>query len=166
MKRMVKNGDLLDVEPDGTITVAGKPVGGGGGITKRTLTIPKSDLSLGGDLTEDGKHKALVLSETARANFVSFIEGSSVEDCILVKLIIKTNDAFTTVLNLNKSFTDYGLSYIGSNVDIVTLAFNSFYLFVNDTFDKNVAYFQNSQSYFDGFFNAITDLEINEYILQ
>lgn len=31
MKRMVKNGDLLDVEPDGTITVAGKPIGGGGG---------------------------------------------------------------------------------------------------------------------------------------
>ena len=31
MKRMVKNGDLIDVEPDGTITVAGKPVGGGGG---------------------------------------------------------------------------------------------------------------------------------------
>lgn len=31
MKRMVKNGDLIDVEPDGSITVAGKPVGGGGG---------------------------------------------------------------------------------------------------------------------------------------
>ena len=45
MKRMVKNGDLIDVEPDGTITVAGKPVGGGGGITKRTLTIPASELT-------------------------------------------------------------------------------------------------------------------------
>ena len=31
MKRMVKNGDLIDVEPDGSITVAGKPIGGGGG---------------------------------------------------------------------------------------------------------------------------------------
>ena len=30
MKRMVKNGDLIDVEPDGSITVAGKPIGGGG----------------------------------------------------------------------------------------------------------------------------------------
>ena len=29
MKRMVKNGNLIDVEPDGTITVAGKPIGGG-----------------------------------------------------------------------------------------------------------------------------------------
>ena len=28
---MVKNGDLIDVEPDGSITVAGKPIGGGGG---------------------------------------------------------------------------------------------------------------------------------------
>ena len=141
-------------------------VGGGGGITERSLTTPKSELSLGGDLTEDGKHKALVLSETARVNFVSFIEGSSLEDCILVKVIMKTNDdAFTIVLNLNKSFTDYGLSYIGSNVDIITLAFNSFYLFVNDTFDKNVAYFQNSQSYFDGLFNVITELQIIEYIM-
>ena len=31
MKRMVKNGNLIDVEPDGSITVAGKPVEGGGG---------------------------------------------------------------------------------------------------------------------------------------
>lgn len=31
MKRMVKNGNLIDVEPDGTMTVAGKPIGGGGG---------------------------------------------------------------------------------------------------------------------------------------
>ena len=29
MKRMAKNGDLIDVEPDGSITVAGKAVGGG-----------------------------------------------------------------------------------------------------------------------------------------
>ena len=28
---MVKNGDLIDVEPDGSITIAGKPIGGGGG---------------------------------------------------------------------------------------------------------------------------------------
>ena len=41
MKRMVKNGDLIDVEPDGSITVAGKPVGGGGGNDKSlTLTMP------------------------------------------------------------------------------------------------------------------------------
>ena len=43
MKRMVKNGDLIDVEPDGTITVAGKPVGGGGGSENDrvlTLTMP------------------------------------------------------------------------------------------------------------------------------
>ena len=40
MKRMVKNGDLIDVEPDGTITVAGKPIGGGGGNEREiTLTV-------------------------------------------------------------------------------------------------------------------------------
>ena len=41
MKRMVKNGDLIDVEPDGSITVAGKPIGGGGRNEREiTLTIP------------------------------------------------------------------------------------------------------------------------------
>ena len=41
MKRMVKNGDLIDVEPDGSITVAGKPVGGGGSNDREiTLTMP------------------------------------------------------------------------------------------------------------------------------
>lgn len=171
MKRMVKNGDLIDVEPDGSITVAGKPIGGGGGgITKRTLTIPKSELSLGGDLTEDGKHKALVLSETARANFLSFINGSTIEECALVKLIIRRNTQISdgvylnTALNLNKSFTDYGLSYIGSNVDFVSLYSTSFYLFVNDTFDKDEAFFQNSNSYLDGLYNSLIELEIIEYI--
>ena len=33
---MVKNGDLIDVEPDGTITVAGKPIGGD---NDRVLTL-------------------------------------------------------------------------------------------------------------------------------
>lgn len=53
MKRMVKNGDLIDVEPDGSITVAGKPIGGGGGgITKRTMTIPASELTPSPDDTK------------------------------------------------------------------------------------------------------------------
>lgn len=43
MKRMVKNGDLIDVEPDGTITVAGKPVGGGGENEREvSITMPYS----------------------------------------------------------------------------------------------------------------------------
>ena len=36
MKRMVKNGDLIDVEPDGTLTVAGKPIGGS---SEREITL-------------------------------------------------------------------------------------------------------------------------------
>ena len=41
MKRMVKNGDLIDVEADGTITVAGKPIGGGGSNDREiTLVMP------------------------------------------------------------------------------------------------------------------------------
>ena len=42
MKRMVKNGDLIDVEPDGTLTVAGKPIGGGENDREITLTMPYS----------------------------------------------------------------------------------------------------------------------------
>ena len=55
MKRMVKNGDLIDVEPDGTITVAGKPVGGGGGdyTAGSNIEISESkEISLKGDITE------------------------------------------------------------------------------------------------------------------
>lgn len=55
MKRMVKNGDLLDVEPDGSITVAGKPIGGGGGLsdvieTDGTTTTIHSILNVDGKI--------------------------------------------------------------------------------------------------------------------
>ena len=55
MKRMVKNGDLIDVEPDGTITVAGKPIGGGGGLsdvieTDGTTTTIHSILNVDGKI--------------------------------------------------------------------------------------------------------------------
>ena len=52
MKRMVKNGDMIDVEPDGTITVAGKPVGGGGSSDDRNITLTIS-YSRGQDLTDN-----------------------------------------------------------------------------------------------------------------
>ena len=54
MKRMVKNGDLIDVEPDGSITVAGKPVGGGGSDYTAGSNIEISEakeISLKGDIT-------------------------------------------------------------------------------------------------------------------
>ena len=54
MKRMVKNGDLIDVEPDGSITVAGKPIGGGGSDYTAGSNIEIStakEISLKKDLT-------------------------------------------------------------------------------------------------------------------
>lgn len=55
MKRMVKNGDLIDVESDGTITVAGKPIGGGGGgdyTAGSNIEISEAkEISLKSDLT-------------------------------------------------------------------------------------------------------------------
>ena len=53
MKRMVKNGDLLDVEPDGTITVGGKPIGGGSDDRVLKLIAPYS--YNGGNLISDIK---------------------------------------------------------------------------------------------------------------
>ena len=55
MKRMVKNGDLIDVEPDGSITVAGKPIGGGGSDDTAGSNIEISEakvISLNRDLTD------------------------------------------------------------------------------------------------------------------
>ena len=54
MKRMVKNGDLIDVEPDGSITVAGKPIGGGGSdyTAGKNINISEAkEISLPDDLT-------------------------------------------------------------------------------------------------------------------
>ena len=53
MKRMVKNGDLIDVESDGTITVAGKPVGGGSDYTAGSnIEISEAkEISLKNDIT-------------------------------------------------------------------------------------------------------------------
>ena len=53
MKRMVKNGDLIDVEPDGSITVAGKPVGGGGSdyTAGKNITISEAkEISIPDDI--------------------------------------------------------------------------------------------------------------------
>lgn len=54
---MVKNGDLIDVEPDGTITVAGKPVGGGSDYTAGSnIQISEAkEISVKPELTEINK---------------------------------------------------------------------------------------------------------------
>ena len=53
MKRMVKNGDLIDVEPDGSITVAGQPIGGGGSdyTAGKNITISEAkEISVPNDI--------------------------------------------------------------------------------------------------------------------
>ena len=54
---MVKNGDLIDVEPDGSITVAGKPIGGGGGLSD-VIETDGSTTTIHSDLNVDGKINA------------------------------------------------------------------------------------------------------------
>lgn len=67
MKRMVKNGDLLDVEPDGTITVAGKPVGGGGG----------SDYTAGSNIQISEAKEISVNPELTEINGITFAQTES-----------------------------------------------------------------------------------------
>lgn len=65
MKRMVKNGDLIDVEPDGSITVAGKPVGGGG------------DYTAGSNIEISEAKEVAVKSELTEINGITFAQTDS-----------------------------------------------------------------------------------------
>lgn len=67
MKRMVKNGDLIDVEPDGSITVAGKPVGGGGG----------GDYTAGSNIEISEAKEISVKSEMTEINGITFAQTES-----------------------------------------------------------------------------------------
>ena len=72
MKRMVKNGDLIDVEPDGSITVAGKPIGGGGGSSFSIVTLLSSDLTPDSQITTRAN-----INETKNAELDSLFEGEN-----------------------------------------------------------------------------------------
>ena len=56
MKRMVKNGDLIDVGRDGTITVAGEPVGGGENERVLTLIVPYPR-------SDESSYKSIVIAD-------------------------------------------------------------------------------------------------------
>ena len=91
MKRMVKNGDLIDVEPDGTITVAGKPVGGGGG----------SDYTAGKNIT---------ISEAK--------EISLPDNINLLKSISIYGTNQSAKINLKQSF-DYDLTILSDDYNVL-----------------------------------------------
>lgn len=90
MKRMVKNGDLIDVEPDGSITVAGKPIGGGG-----------SDYTAGKNIT---------ISE---AKEISIPDNLN----LLKSISIYSNNESANV-KLQQSF-DYDLTFLSDNYQIL-----------------------------------------------
>ena len=70
MKRMVKNGDLIDVEPDGSITVAGKPIGGGGG---------GSDYTAGSNIEISEEKEISVKSDITGINSIKFAPSNIYE---------------------------------------------------------------------------------------
>ena len=87
MKRMVKNGDLIDVEPDGTITVAGKPIGGGGGLSDvietdgKTTTI-KSALQVTENINTSKNliFKDKQAAQIQKCNGIYFVDGFSIKE--------------------------------------------------------------------------------------
>lgn len=73
MKRMVKNGDLIDVESDGTITVAGKPVGGGNAIKTKTVNLRLNiDYT---DITTSTDFLVLQMTDAGNAKLDDFVDG-------------------------------------------------------------------------------------------
>ena len=88
MKRMVKNGDLIDVEPDGTITVAGKPIGGGGGGGG-------SDYTAGSNIVISEAKEISVKSDITGINSFKFVGNSSPDIGIVngANLAIKSNSS-------------------------------------------------------------------------
>lgn len=122
MKRMVKNGDLIDVEADGTITVAGKPVGGGGSDYTAGSNIEISEakeISVKNDLTG-----------IKRATFVNYDTGEN-DSCIIKggqgKLKIQTPYVFSNYpeIDIMRRGTETGIcklffEFDGNNDKIVT----------------------------------------------
>ena len=89
MKRMIKNGDLLDVEPDGTITVAGKPVGGGGG-----------DYTAGKNITISEAKEISLPNDIELLNSISFFKNNVSE-----KVEIRQSDNYVVTIASNKLTT-------------------------------------------------------------
>ena len=112
MKRMVKNGDLIDVESDGTITVAGKPVGGGGSDYTAGSNIKISEakeISVNPELTGIEKIKLAPSNdyEISRDDNGMLISKNinSGNDLIEIKIKNARYQTFLRLLfNYNKSF--------------------------------------------------------------
>ena len=85
MKTMVKNGDLLDVEPDGTITVAGKPIGGGG-----------SDYTAGSNIEISQEKEIAVKSTLTGIESVKFANNYAcrLESNVYGDLLVKTTSPY------------------------------------------------------------------------
>ena len=113
MKRMVKNGNLIDVEPDGTITVAGKPIGGGGGGSDYTagsnIQISEAkEISLKRDLTDV---HTINFSDNTSCEIAGYASG---------RLYIKSKSS-------SINFTQIILQPSKTNWHDINLAFNSDY---------------------------------------
>lgn len=102
MKRMVKNGDLIDVEPDGTITVAGKPVGGGG----------SSDYTAGSNIEISEAKEIAVKSDITGINSIKFAgkKGPEIRIANSANLAIKSNSSDFTYPAINLYRYGYDIS--------------------------------------------------------
>ena len=118
MKRMVKNGDLIDVEPDGSITVAGKPVGGGGSDYTAGSNINISEakeISVNPELTGIEKIKLAPSNdyEISRENNGFSIIKNVTSGRDLTEVILK-NVKYSTFLRLTFNYNNS----FGQNISI------------------------------------------------
>lgn len=139
MKRMVKNGDLIDVEPDGSITVAGKPIGGGGG---------GNDYTAGSNIEISEAKEISVknaLSGIKSVNFVKYNSGAN-QSCIIKggegALMIETSYTFSnypeidimrrmSATGIGKLFFDFDAGHDTLvNVSSAGSTASSFYVFL------------------------------------
>ena len=143
MKRMVKNGNLLDVEPDGSITVAGKPIGGGGSdytagsniqISEAKEIAVKSDLTGINsirlksedddvDISAEGYGKFVIKTYSTAVNWpiISLRTKSSLTKDVILKFTHNQSTAQTIYIDANDSgsSTVYGFLTRGSKVPFV-----------------------------------------------
>lgn len=115
MKRMVKNGDLLDVSEDGTLTVAGKPIGGGGD-REITLTMPYSS----GDTSSN---KKLYIDDETYNNILNFYYEK-------IKLIFNDGEPIGTfqLFNFNeRKYSNSEKGYFAATVDSPSASYGAWY---------------------------------------
>ena len=155
MKRMVKNGDLIDVEPDGSITVAGKPIGGGGGNgIKRKILYLQINIDFT-DITTEGKNLRYQFTQAGNAKLDDFINGIIHDNVISLyceQIAINGGGQFPDNSTINTMYGTFDIPATLLNESVNSLTFP----YENGSF----SFYKNGDQWFYNFVGTL-DLTIN-----